>query len=139
MAFYTKLNALSAAPKDKLEQKMVLNFLQTPAQREKLLAGIYVPAYQGHARSKSKSETLAKLEYAVSLLSKVTPIATKLKKAMRKKQLPKTSYFLEILTEAKQKQIINQQEYKMAKDFEELRTDIIQVDSFTLEQYQKNR
>lgn len=90
-------------------------------------AGIYLP--------KNKNQALGRYEYALDALKEAEPVYKKIHVATRKKELPKTQPRF-VIDEARDKDIITEEEYKLIRKAEDARVDVVQVDEFTLEEYQ---
>jgi acyl-CoA dehydrogenase len=88
--------------------------------------GMYIPSYP--------TEAVGRYENALTLITNTNPVYKKLYKAMKKRELPKDS-FLNLLKPALEKNIITKAEAEMVEKAEAARTDAIQVDEFTLEEY----
>ncbi|MCB0277349.1 MAG: acyl-CoA dehydrogenase, partial [Calditrichaeota bacterium] len=126
VAFWSRLNPLGKMPTDKLGHK-IAQALQTPGdQRDRLTAGVYVP--------EDKEEALGRLEHAFKLVVEAEPVVKKVQGAIRKKQLPRERLDL-LVPRAVELKIISEAEAKLLKDAEAARTDAIQVDEFTHDEY----
>lgn len=125
-----RLNPLGQAPSDKLSQR-VAQLIQQPDARERMTAGIYVP--------KDPAEALGRLENAYRLMHQAMPIFKQLKAATQSGQLSAelASSSPESLIEAGLRAgLITGTDSDIAYAAQVACTDAIQVDSFTLEDYQ---
>ncbi len=124
-----RLNALGNGPSDHLAQ-LVAQLMRQPDAREHLTAGVYLP--------QDPEQALGRLEKAYRLTQQATPILKQLKAAVKSGQLPAELAHgsTEALIEAGLRAgLINGSDSDIAYAAEVARTDAIQVDSFTLEEY----
>lgn len=124
--WWSRLNTLASPPKDALGSKVVQAMLNDESVREVLSRGIFIP--------KDPKEALGRLEQAYYKIKEAEPIEKKIKKAMRKKTIPKKPVFA-VLDEAVKAGVITDAEMKVISEAEKLRYDAIQVDHFTEEEY----
>ncbi|MGB3292462.1 MAG: acyl-CoA dehydrogenase [Phormidesmis sp.] len=125
-----RLNPLGSAPSDSLSQT-VAQLMQQPDAREHLTAGIYLP--------QDPEQALGRLENAYRLTQQATPIFKQLKAAVKSGQLPAdlAQASTDALIEAGLRAgLVSGLDADIAYAAEVARTDAIQVDSFTLEEYQ---
>ena len=128
VALWSRINTLGNGPGDKLGQH-VARLMQTPGeQRDRMTTGIYVP--------EATHEPLGRLENAFRLVYDGDKITRKISKAVKTGQLPKARPEA-LLEQAIEQGIITQQEAQLVQEAEAARDDAIQVDSFTLEEYQQ--
>ena len=126
VALWSRMNALSHGPTDKVGHK-VAKLMQTPGeQRRRLTDGIYVP--------EAMNEAFARLERAFRLAYQGDIVAKKITKAVRAKKLEKARPE-KLVNKALDAGIINAEEAKLLVEAEAARNDAIQVDSFTLDEY----
>ena len=114
-------------PSDRLGSK-IAQILQTPeTQRDRLTADIYLPT--------NTQEALGRLERAFLLSVSSESILKKIKTAIKESKLisAKTETLVRDALEAK---IISLDEVELLTQAESALNDTIQVDSFTLEEYQ---
>ncbi len=125
-----RLNAFGRGPSDRLAQQ-VAQLMQQPDTREHLTAGIYLP--------QDPQQALGRLEKAYRLTHQAMPILKHIRAAVKSGQLPAelaeqpTEQLIEAALRAG---LINGLDSDIAYAAEVARTDAIQVDSFTLEDYQ---
>ena len=125
-----RLNPLSKPPSDKLAQR-VAQLMQQPDARERLTTGIYIP--------QDPEQALGRLENAYQVTQQAMPIFKQLKAAVKSGQLPKAlaQEPIDVLIEAGLRAgLIDGAESNIAYAAEVARVDAIQVDSFSLEDYQ---
>jgi acyl-CoA dehydrogenase len=125
-----RLNAFGSGPSDRLCQQ-VAQLMQQPDAREHLTAGIYLP--------QDPQQALGRLEKAYRLTHQALPIFKQLKAAIKSGQLPAelAHQSTDALIEAGLRSgLISGLDSDIAYAAEVARTDAIQVDSFTLEEYQ---
>ncbi|MDR8393549.1 acyl-CoA dehydrogenase [Aliifodinibius sp. S!AR15-10] len=127
IALWSRINRIGTKPSDKLGHK-VAQAMQIPGeQRDRLTNGMYVPA--------DERDTIARYDNALNLMVEAEPVYHKLHQATKKKELPKTQPRF-VIDEALEKSIINKEEADLVRRAEEARVDVVQVDEFTLEEYQ---
>ena len=124
--WWSRFNTMSFEPSDEMGHKVVRGMLSDDSVREVLSRGIYIPD--------DPKEGLGRMEKAYYKIREAEPVAKKIKKAMRKKELPKGRIY-SALDGALEKKIITQQEFDLVKEAERLRYDAIQVDSFNDKEY----
>lgn len=123
-----RLNSIGTLPSDELGHQ-VAQILQTPgAGRDRLTTDIYIPNHP--------EEALGRLEQALSLSVQAEPIAKAIRNAVATERLPK-SKSIEFVDAALKSGIISGDEAILIRNAEVLRSHTIQVDSFTLEEYQR--
>jgi acyl-CoA dehydrogenase len=122
-----RLNALGSLPSDRLGHQIAQQ-VQTPGtDRDRLTAGIHIPIVQNGA--------LGRLEAAMLLCDRAAGIMQKIKTAQRSGTLPKDLPLA--IAQALDTQLITQTEAELLDKAEFARQDAIQVDAFTLEDYQR--
>jgi len=128
VAVWSRINRIGSNPSDKLGHK-VAQAMQVPGElRDRLTEGIFV--------TDSTDEAIGKYEHALQLIVKTWPVYKKLYKATKAREIPK-AHVLDQIEPALSKGIISQDEADLVKKTEEARNDAIQVDEFTLEEYDK--
>ena len=124
--WWSQLNSLSSEPGDALTHELA-SILQTPGeQRDRLTSEVFQPA--------SLEEHPARLENAFLSVKKAEDAERKIKRAIRKKQLPKRRV-ADILDEARKADVITAEERGVLENSEKLRWDCVQVDDFSQDQY----
>lgn len=124
---YSMLNTIGHMPSDELDFKVAALIQQDGEQRERHTAGIFLPTDAAH-------EPLAKLENAFRLSQQSDSVASKVRKAVKKKTLKKQPPAL-LYQDAVAKQVITQAEFESIAKAEAARNDAIQVDDFGLQEY----
>jgi acyl-CoA dehydrogenase len=128
LTWWWRLNSIGSLPSDRLGSE-ISRRLQTPGQqRDRLTAGIYIPV--------DSSEALGRLERAFLLSSQAEPALKTIKAASRVGKLP-SGKPEQLLTAALEAEIINQAEAELIRAAEIARNEAIQVDTFTLLEYQQ--
>lgn len=127
IAMWNRINRLSSEPSDYLGHKVAQAMQQPGATRDRLTPTIYIP--------EDKEEALGRYEYALHSLKEAEPVYKKIHKATKKKELPKTQPRF-VIDEAREKGIISEEEAELIRKAEDARVDLVQVDEFTLEEYQ---
>ncbi|MCM0607001.1 MAG: acyl-CoA dehydrogenase [Xanthomonadaceae bacterium] len=122
------LNPIGRPTSDALELK-ISQLIQTPgAQRDRITGRIFIP--------KNKDEYFRKLEDAFQLNYTCLGTEKKVKSAVRSGKLKKKP-MKELLADALSSGVITKQEFDDLARIEEIRNDVIQVDSFSQEEYVK--
>ena len=113
-------------PADDLGARVASGLLEDGAQRLSLTADIYIPPLG--------EPGLGRLEAALDKTTEAQPIRDKLRRAVKDGALAKASE--EALAEAAYAQgVIDEGERRILKEWDEIRTDVIQVDVFEPETY----
>lgn len=121
-------------PSDALGHKIAGMLLEPSSSRERLTHGIYLP--------ESRSETLGRLEDALSKVIKAEPVERKISTAQRAGKLPKNIATFEkdnMIKDAIEKQIITQDEATTLKKADKARRDVIMVDDFEAGYFKNQR
>ena len=127
IAAWWRLNPIGAMPSDQLGSQ-IAQIMQTPGtQRDKLTADIYLPT--------NSTEALARLERALVLSVEAEPILKKIKTASNLGKLPQAKPET-LIRNALEAKVISLDEVELLTQAESVRNDVIQVDSFGLEEYQ---
>ena len=123
---YARFNSIGSLPNDALDIKVARLMQKNSDQRNRLVEGMYVPT--------DEKDPMAKLELAFKLSLESDAVASKVRKAVKAKQLkkqpPQTLY-----KEAVEKNIITKDEFEKIAKAEALRNDVIQVDDYSLPEY----
>jgi acyl-CoA dehydrogenase len=123
---WSRLNPIGTYPSDDLGHR-VAQAMQEPGEtRDRMTEGIYVPS--------DPTEAVGRYENALNLITEANPVYKKLYVAIKKRELPKDS-FTNLLKPALDKNIITKDEAEMVRKAEEARTDAIQVDDFSVDEY----
>jgi acyl-CoA dehydrogenase len=127
-AWWWRLNPIGKLPSDRAGSQ-IARILQTPgSQRDRLTANIHIPT--------SVDEALGRIERAFLLSSQVEPVLKTIKAAIREGKLS-LDQPERLIIAALEAGIISQKEAELIRIAEEARNDAIQVDAFTLEEYQQ--
>ncbi|MDZ7715761.1 MAG: acyl-CoA dehydrogenase [Balneolaceae bacterium] len=127
IALWSRMNRISSMPSDKLGSKVAQAMQETGERRDRLTKGIFV--------SDDKEDALGRYEYGLNALEDAEHVYKKIHVATKKKELPKTQPRF-VIDEALEKGIISEEEAKLIRKAEDARIDVVQVDEFTLEEYQ---
>lgn len=132
---FVRVNPLGTIPSDTLGSR-VAQALQASGEdrdasgtrlRDRLTAGLYIP--------KQPDEALGRLEQALKLCEQAEAVTNKVKQASRAGQLPQRK--VETLIEAALKTgVISAAEADLIQLAQSARLDVIQVDAFTMQEYQ---
>ncbi|MBD2114296.1 MULTISPECIES: acyl-CoA dehydrogenase [Cyanophyceae] len=130
MGLGLRLNPLATLPTDALGHQVAKDLQKTGEMRDRLTAGIYLPA--------DPTDALGRLEQAHALSQQADAIHHRLKDAVRNGQLsidsPNQTESLETL--AHRAGLLTQLEWDLLMAAAEARKDAIQVDAFTFEEYE---
>jgi len=129
VALWSRFNALGVRPSDQLGHKVADALLNPGVVRESLKEGVYIP--------KEAHEPLAQLEEAFRLVHESFGVYAKIRKATKAGTLKKGKA-KQLLNDALEAKVINQSEYDMVLRTEKVRNEIVQVDSFTLDEMPVN-
>ncbi|MBF2005325.1 MAG: acyl-CoA dehydrogenase [Chlorogloeopsis fritschii C42_A2020_084] len=130
ISWWWRLNPIGTLPSDQLGSE-VARSLQIPGQRrDRLTAGIYVPT--------TVDEALGRLEHAFMLSSQAESILKSIKAASHAGKLPQQKPE-RLIAAALEAGVISSQEGELLREAEIARNDAIQVDAFTLEEYQQGK
>jgi len=121
-----RLNPIGTYPSDELGHKVAQAMQTRGEDRDHMTDGIYIP--------KDKESAVGRYEHTMKLVEEAWPVFKKLYKAIKAKELPKEPY-LEIADLAVEKGILTKEEGELVKEAELARNDAIQVDEFTLDEY----
>ena len=126
IALWSRMNPLGTGPSDYLGHK-VAQAMQVPGeQRDRHTAGLYV--------SEDPNDPLGRLENALKLHHAAEGVERTLRDAVKAGSLPKAAP-AQIVAKAVDLGLITQEDAALVRAAEEARTEAIQVDSFTLEEY----
>ncbi len=126
-ATFGRFNPIGSMPSDVLGTQ-VATLLQTPgATRDRLTAGIYLPTHP--------DESLGRLEQAMNLTIQSEPVFKAIKDAVRQGLLPNAQPE-QLAESAVEAGIVTAENGEVLREAAIARNDTIQVDSFSLEDYQ---
>jgi len=129
VALWSRFNTLGVRPSDKLGHQVADALLNPGPVRESLKDGVYMP--------KEAHEPLAQLEEAFRLVHESLGVYAKIRKATKAGTLKKGKA-KQLLNDALEAKVINQSEYDLVLRTEKLRNEVVQVDSFTLDEMPVN-
>ncbi|MCW9705972.1 acyl-CoA dehydrogenase [Fodinibius salsisoli] len=127
IALWSRMNRIGTMPSDKLGHKVAQAMQQPGEQRDRLTSDIFLP--------EEKSQAMGRYEYALQALVDAEEVYKKIYVATKKKELPKTQPRF-VIDQAEEKGIISSEEADLIRKAEDARVDVVQVDEFTLEEYQ---
>ncbi len=126
VAFWSRLNALSGGPQDRVMQK-VAKAMQVPGeQRERMTSGMHVPT--------ALDEAVGELEHALVVCTEAAAIHRRIREAVKTKKLTKKAPAL-LRADALKLGILSTAEADLLDRAEAARAAVVAVDSFTLEEY----
>jgi acyl-CoA dehydrogenase len=123
---WSRINSMGSQASDGWSHAISTMMLEDGEQRERLTQGMYIP--------KDPNQQVARLEKAFKAVHRAEATEKKIKKAVRDGILPKKKVY-QLLDEAKSKNIISEEEYRLVQQADEIRYDAILVDDFSEEQY----
>ncbi len=123
---WSRINSVGSQASDGWSHAISTIMLTDGEQREHLTAGMYIP--------KDPNQQMAKLEAAFKAVHRAEATEKKVKKAIREGILPRKKVH-QLLDEAKAKNVINDDEYRLVQQADQIRYDAIQVDDFDEKQY----
>jgi acyl-CoA dehydrogenase len=122
-----RLNPIGTPPADELGSQLVQELQRLGGVRDRLTTGIYIPTHP--------DEALGRLEQAFHLSLQAETLLQAIKAASRAGQLPqaKPEHLIDAALAAG---VITEADAKLIRAAESARNEAIQVDAFTLEEYQ---
>ena len=122
----SQINPIGSALSDSLGS-VCATILQTPGtQRDRLTGGIFIPT--------DENEALGRIEKAFAAIYKTQPLYKKLLLAVKQHVLPKDQPEV-LFQKAVEKHVLTQSEADQLLEAERLRRDLVEVDSFSLDEY----
>jgi acyl-CoA dehydrogenase len=123
---FVRVNPLGTIPTDTLGSQVAQALQTTGEERDRLTSDIYIPTHP--------DEALGRLEQAFRLCEQAEAIISKVKKASHS-ELPQKETFVEA---ALKTGAITEAEADILRSAEAARSGAIQVDAFTIQEYQGN-
>lgn len=123
---WSRINALSPEVSDSISHEVATLLQREGDVRDRLCDGIYYPTKEG--------ESLKRMETAFKVIKAAEETEKKVRQAVKSKRLPKLKG-VKLLEEALKQGVISDVEAANLKKAEEMRADVIAVDSFTQEEY----
>lgn len=123
--WWSRLNFVGLAPTDRLTHRVANAILTNEEFRDRVTKGIFV--------SPDVKDGLGRLENAYKVIRKAEAVEKKVRAATKAKKLNKKSKTL--LADALKAGVITSDEHALISEAERLRTDAIQVDDFSEEEY----
>lgn len=128
IGLWSRMNPIGTKPSDELGHK-VAQAMQIPGEgRDRLTEGMFLP--------QDDESGVAKYEKAFMLTAEAQPLYKKLYKARKAGDLPKEPYS-RLIEPAAEKGILSLEEADLMKRVESARGDAIQVDEFSLDEYER--
>lgn len=127
---WSRINSVGSQASDGWSHAIASAMMKEGGIRDRLTDGIYMPT--------DRKQQLARLDYAFSVTLKAEAAEKKIKKAIREGALPKKKTNL-LFDEARSKNIISEEEFKLLQEADAVRYDAILVDDFSEEQYHANK
>jgi acyl-CoA dehydrogenase len=126
---WSRINSMGSQASDGWSHAISTAMITDGSVRDRLTQGIFLPTKEG--------EQLHRLENAFSLTLKAELAEKKIKKAIKDGVLPKKKVPL-LMDEARSKNVISEEEYKLIQQSDSVRYDAILVDDFSEEEYHAN-
>lgn len=123
---WSRINSIGSQASDGWSHAIASAMQKEGSLRDRLTQGIFLPTKEG--------EQLARLENAFIISLRSEAAEKKVKRAIRDGLLPKKKITL-LLDEARNKNVISDEEYKLIQQADTVRYDAILVDDFTEEEY----
>ncbi|MNS91294.1 Acyl-coenzyme A dehydrogenase [compost metagenome] len=127
---WSRINSIGSQASDGWSHLISTAMLTEGGVRDRLTDGIYMPT--------DRNEALGRLEHAFTVVNRADAAEKKIKKAIRDGALPKKKVHL-LLEEARNKNIITADEFKLVTEADSVRYDAILVDDFSQEEYMSNK
>ena len=128
LALWSRMNPLGTGPSDRLGHQ-VAKAMQVPGpQRDRHTAGIHV--------SDDPTDALGRLEHALTLSAHAYALEKRLRTAIKDGQLPKMRG-PQLVDLAEERGVLSADEAEQVREAQDARAYAVEVDSFTLEEYQK--
>ncbi len=123
---WSRINSVGSQASDGYSHLISGLMLSDSATRRRLTDGIYIP--------KEKDQQLGRLENAFQVVLQAEQCEKKIRKSIKDGVLPRKKIHL-LLEEARQKNVISEEELKLLREADNVRFDAILVDDFDEEQY----
>ena len=123
---WSRINSIGSQASDGWSHAIASAMLKDGSVRDRLTQGIFLPTKEG--------DQLQRLENAFSITLKAEAAEKKIKKAIKDGLLPKKKTSM-LLDDARSKNVISEEEYKLIQQSDNVRYDAILVDDFSEEQY----
>ncbi len=128
VAIWSRFNRLGSTPSDRLGHRLVVKMMKPTGIREMLSEGIFVPT--------ASHEPLARYEETYRLLHEADVLFKRIRAAVRAGQLPKKVPSKQLVEKAVEQGILKSDEAEIIRRAAAMREDAIQVDSFSLTEFQ---
>jgi acyl-CoA dehydrogenase len=128
ITWWVKLNAFSCPASDTQTHQITKALLNDTEFLDSLTNGIY--------KNNNKDDAFGRFIYALELKTKAKDAIKQIKKAIKEKNLPKENW-QNLIILALQKNIINQEQANLLHDTKLAIAEVVAVDDYTLEEYQK--
>lgn len=123
---WSRINSMGSLSSDAWTHVMAESMMDDHDLRLRLTEGIYVP--------KAKDQQLGRLEYAYTLVQKSVAVDKKIRKAVKDGVLARKKGPA-LVMDAKEKNVITEEEFKLLQETEVVRLDAIMVDDFNETEY----
>lgn len=127
---WSRINSIGSQASDGWSHAIASAMMKDGGVRDRLTDGIYLPT--------DRTQALGRLDYAFSVSLKAEAAEKKIKKAIHAGTLPKKKTNL-LFEEARSKNVITEDEFKLLQEADAVRYDAILVDDFSEEQYHANK
>lgn len=127
VAFWNRFNSYGSAPDDKLGTKIAQAICKPGQLREDLAPDVFI--------GKNPADAMVRYESSLKLIDEANQVYGKISKAVRAKKLPKGRPE-RLVQKALDENVITREEAQLIQRAEAARDDLIQVDSFKVENVQ---
>lgn len=126
---FSRINSLGSQASDGWSHAISTAMLDDEALRERMTEGIYIPE-----EAKWQTEQMARLDRAYRISHKADAAEKKIRRAIKERVLPKKKPYL-LLDDARAKNVITADEFKLLQEADAIRYDAILVDDFSEDEY----
>ncbi len=126
LCFWARIQRIGNPPSDRLGGRLARIMREPSAQRDRLTEGVYL--------SQDTGDSAGRMEHTFQLVWESRPVVAKLRKAIKDETLAEAPLF-ELIDPAVESGLIDAAEAAQLRDALAAREDLIQVDSFTLQEY----
>lgn len=128
---WSRINSLGSQASDGWSHAISDAMLSDAAHRDRMTEGIFIPAAQDRSK-----EQLARLDYAFTIVHRADAAEKKIRKAIRDGVLPKKKAS-QLLDEARAKNVVTEEDFKLLQEADQIRFDAILVDDFSEDEYHR--
>lgn len=126
---WSRINSMGSQASDGWSHAISVAMQTDGAQRDRMTEGLFSPK-----ESEWNTEQVARLDRAFKISHRADAAEKKIRKAVKDKVLPRKKV-PQLLDEARAKNVINEEEFKLLQESDQIRYDAILVDDFSEDQY----